>query len=71
MATMRTEISFKLVCSKCGDTLECDSNTPDRNKVTFGSAYKAEASLAIKPCERCMEKATEPLKLMKKALGVP
>lgn len=70
MASIRTDIAFKLVCSKCGETLECDADTPDRNKIAFGSAYKAEAHLAIKPCERCTEEAAEPLKLMRKALGL-
>lgn len=70
MPFMRTEISFKLVCSQCGDPLECDADTPHRNIVKFDSAYKAEAVLAIRPCEKCMNAAKEPLVLMRRALGL-
>jgi|GEM_PF-4353641 hypothetical protein len=70
MTAMRTEISFKLVCSQCGETLECYASTKERNCVHFGSAYKAEASLAIKPCDKCMAAAKEPARLMRQALGL-
>lgn len=64
---MRTKLSFELVCSKCGDTLECDSEFKD-NRIVFNSAYTAESKMAIKPCRRCYDEAYMPIKLIQRAL---
>ena len=65
---MRTKLSFELVCAECGEILECDPDMKDDNRVRFNSAFTAEGKMAIKPCQRCIDDAKEPMRLIHKAL---
>ena len=67
MDGLRTEIKFKLVCSRCGKLLECDSDK-EKTFIEFGSAYKAGAVIAIRPCENCYAEAMRPIEMIKEAL---
>lgn len=64
---MRTDIHFILTCSNCGETLECDLDK-SRNGGEGHSAFNAEMHMAIKPCEKCYDKARRPGKLIAEAL---
>ena len=64
---MRTVLQLTLVCSKCGNALECDSN-PERTKMLFHSHAQAEAVMGIRPCENCYIEARKPIELLKRAL---
>jgi len=66
---MRSEISFELVCSECGHVLEAETDK-NKTKIEFGSAFKAKAVMAIKPCGVCYKKALEPAKLIKEAFSL-
>ncbi|MCP4090265.1 MAG: hypothetical protein GY746_10785 [Gammaproteobacteria bacterium] len=62
---MRTDIRFKLVCSKCGNDLEADN---DRSEMEYNSAFMAVSKMAIKPCSECYRKARQPLEMISNAL---
>jgi hypothetical protein len=64
---MRTDIGFSLVCSICGGALEADS---DKSGFEYSSAYKATASMKIKPCRQCYSKAKEPARLIARAISI-
>ncbi len=62
---MRTKMTMDLVCSQCGELLECDSA---QSKFECHSAFDQSVSWAIKPCKSCKEKIERPLSLLKAAL---
>ncbi len=62
---MRTKMTMDLVCSRCGEVLECDST---QSKFECHSAFDQSARWAIKPCKSCMRKIERPLALLKGAL---
>lgn len=64
---MRTVLRLTLVCSKCGNALECESN-PEKTKMLFHSHAQAEAVMGIRPCENCYTEARKPIELLKRAL---
>ena len=63
----RTDIHLKLKCRDCGELLELDSS---KSKFEFNSAYNAESVMVIIPCRSCKANSDEPLRLMRKALGL-
>lgn len=69
---MRTKMSFELICSVCGKTLECDVDPKvDGNRVIFNSAFTAEGKMSIIPCRHCLEEAQRPIRLIRQALQLP
>ena len=68
---MRTSLRFTLICSQCGEELECDTESKvTEMKVSFPGRTQAEAVMAIKPCQRCIERIGKPGKLLKEALSL-
>ena len=66
---MRTRLSFTLVCSQCGDELECDTDPKAvKQGMAFPTRTHAEAVMTIRPCQHCIEEAGKPAKLLKEAL---
>ena len=65
---IRTEISFELVCSKCGATLEADTEQHSENHrkdcVVMNSAMMSKMRMKIIPCQKCLE----PVRQMRDAL---
>ncbi len=66
---MRTDINFKLICSRCGELLEADSENKE-SKINYHSAFNAEMVMAINPCKHCINKAEKPIRLIKEALQI-
>lgn len=71
---MRTELSFKLVCSVCQSTLEADIEKKEDTvnsitRIKCGSAFKCGAVMAIKPCAKCYSEAGKAARLIKQALA--
>ena len=64
---MRTELAFKLVCSGCGEILTADYS---QSRFEFGSACKGEAVFRIHPCQKCLEDARKPAKMIRDALAM-
>ena len=54
---MRTKLSFNLVCSVCGSSLEADL---DKTNKSFTSALDCSMTMAIFPCDICISKITRP-----------
>jgi len=64
---MRTDLHFKLICSECGELLECKADDI-RNRMSFHSVKNANVVMIIKPCQTCHEKITKPIKALRVAL---
>jgi len=66
MDGIRTEMGIQLVCSECGEKLECNL---EKSKFHAGHAGAANAIFAIRPCQRCIDNLKRPLRDIKNALA--
>jgi hypothetical protein len=64
---LRAELTFALVCANCGDRIVCSSKA---GGIGFGSAFQAEATMAVVPCPRCIGEAKEPADALRKLIAM-
>ena len=62
----RTELGMQLVCSECGEKLECNFKKSEFHAKHMG---ETTAIFSIRPCQTCVNSLKRPLRDIKNALA--